>query len=77
MSLWQEFNATKNIPQGLKPTIDTIGVIPGINPRPTARLSFPQGLKRLRKKAGFQAKCPKSIPQGLKPSLIPLALCRR
>jgi len=30
----------KNIPQGLKPRIDSIGVMPGMNPRPTARMSF-------------------------------------
>jgi hypothetical protein len=30
--------------------------------------NIPQGLKRLRKKACLEAKCPKSIPQGLKPA---------
>jgi len=30
----------KNVPQGLKPGIDSIGIVPGMNPRPTARLSF-------------------------------------
>ena len=29
-----------NVPQGLKPSIDYIGFVPGMNPRPTARISF-------------------------------------
>jgi hypothetical protein len=32
--------------------------------------NIPQGLKRLRKKARFRAKSPKSMPQGLKPILF-------
>jgi hypothetical protein len=30
----------KNTPQGLKPRIDSIGIAPGMNPRPTARIEF-------------------------------------
>jgi hypothetical protein len=30
----------KNIPQGLKPDFDSIGFVPGMNPRPTARMTF-------------------------------------
>jgi hypothetical protein len=30
----------KNIPQGQKPDIDSIGIVPGMNPRSTARMSF-------------------------------------
>jgi hypothetical protein len=30
----------KNIPQGLKPRIDSLDIVPGMNPRPTARMSF-------------------------------------
>jgi len=35
----------KNVPQGLKPGIDSIGIVPGMNPRPTARLSFSASCK--------------------------------
>jgi hypothetical protein len=31
-----QMNRTKSIPQGLKPNADSIGFMPGINPRPTA-----------------------------------------
>jgi hypothetical protein len=30
----------KNIPQGLKPTLILLAFLPGINPRPTARMSL-------------------------------------
>jgi hypothetical protein len=30
----------RSIPQGLKPDADSIGFMPGINPRPTARQEF-------------------------------------
>jgi hypothetical protein len=30
----------KCIPQGLKPSVDSAGFMPGINPRPTARIRF-------------------------------------
>src|ERR1700679_1641472 len=35
----------RSIPQGLKPTIDLIGFVPGMNPRPTARTSFSAACK--------------------------------
>jgi len=37
-------------------------------------MANPQGLNRLRKKAGFRVKLTENIPQGLKPTLILLAL---
>jgi hypothetical protein len=37
--------------------------------------TFPQGLNRLRKKAGFLAEYAQSIAQGLKAALIVLGLC--
>jgi hypothetical protein len=33
------------IPQGLKPGTDSIGVVPGMNPRPTARMGFSASCK--------------------------------
>jgi hypothetical protein len=33
----------EDIPGGLKPGDDLIGFMPGINPRPTARMSFSAG----------------------------------
>jgi hypothetical protein len=35
----------RSIPQGLKPRIYSIGVMPGMNPRPTARMSFSASCK--------------------------------
>jgi hypothetical protein len=33
----------KELPQGLKPPFDSVGFVPGINPRPTARMGFSAG----------------------------------
>ncbi len=33
----------KEFPQGLKPPLDSVGFVPGINPRPTARMGFSAG----------------------------------
>jgi hypothetical protein len=68
---------------GAESRIDWIDFIPGINPRPTARMSFSAAYKariafwallarpnNLRKMATLPAKSLKSIPQGLKPKLI-------
>jgi len=68
---------------GAESRIDWIDFISGINPRPTARMSFSAAYKariafwallarpnNLRKMATLPAKSLKSIPQGLKPKLI-------
>ena len=43
--------------------------------RANSRVKSPQGLKRLRKKSGFESRFTKNIPRGLKPSVYfqPLA----
>jgi hypothetical protein len=59
----------------IKPAL-ILSAICGVETPAFLRTEFFRELCRLRKKTGFQAKCPKSMPQGLKPSLIPLALYR-
>jgi hypothetical protein len=56
------------MPQGLKPCRFFCSCTGDESPAYRPVHASPQGLKRLRKKAGILANRPKSIPQGLKPN---------
>ncbi len=71
----------KSMPQGLKPGVDLAASMPGMNPRPTTRLSFSAACKA-RISSGLVSGAnqpeekdlnlgaqPKSMPQGLKPGV--------
>jgi hypothetical protein len=42
---FQNFGHLVVFPQPVKPNIDLIGFVPGMNPRPTTRMSFPHPVK--------------------------------